>query len=207
MHTERDAANIIQQVISLNTGALTALMKKSDDEDETEQLLEGLLDVVPSVPITQEKMDIFLTTLKSIVPDKNATSVTEEGNVRYTSAGSISSSVLNANTAEFSAVLVAPGDTVNYTVTVENSGTLDAKIDTNGIVFSDLTQMNKLANNTADDAIVFSYSGIGDGTVINKNGGTNVFTISVTYNSRFTSQPEGGQLRKNLEMILNYIQA
>ncbi|MBR3898349.1 MAG: hypothetical protein IKJ43_03615 [Bacilli bacterium] len=145
--------------------------------------------------------------IKSIVPDKNATSVTEEGNVRYTSAGSISSSVLNANTAEFSAVLVAPGDTVNYTVTVENSGTLDAKIDTNGIVFSDLTQMNKLANNTADDAIVFSYSGIGDGTVINKNGGTNVFTISVTYNSRFTSQPEGGQLRKNLEMILNYIQA
>ena len=44
-------------------------MKKSDDEDETEQLLEGLLDVVPQVPITAEKMNIFLTTLKSIVPD------------------------------------------------------------------------------------------------------------------------------------------
>ena len=70
---ERNGVNIncmlTDEFVSLNTGALTALMKKSDDEDETEQLLEGLLDVVPSIPITQEKLDIFLTTLKSIVPD------------------------------------------------------------------------------------------------------------------------------------------
>lgn len=60
---ERNGVNIncmlTDEFLSLNTGALTALMKKNDDEDETEQLLEGLLDVVPSVPITQEKMDIF----------------------------------------------------------------------------------------------------------------------------------------------------
>ncbi len=72
-HLERNGVNIncmlTDEFISLNTGALTALMKKSDDEDETESLLEGLLDVVPSVPITKEKLDIFLTTLKSIVPD------------------------------------------------------------------------------------------------------------------------------------------
>ena len=70
---ERNGVNIncmlTDEFLSLNTGALTALMKKSDDEDETEQLLEGLLDVVPSVPINQEKLDIFLTTLKSIIPD------------------------------------------------------------------------------------------------------------------------------------------
>ena len=70
---ERNGVNIncilTDEFLSLNTGALTAMMKKSDDEDETEQLLEGLLDVVPQVPITQEKMEIFLTTLKSIVPD------------------------------------------------------------------------------------------------------------------------------------------
>ena len=70
---ERNGVNIncilTDEFISLNTGALTALMKKSDDEDETEQLLEGLLEVVPTAPITQEKMEIFLTTLKSIVPD------------------------------------------------------------------------------------------------------------------------------------------
>lgn len=70
---ERNGVNIncmlTDEFISLNTGALTALMKKSDDEDETESLLEGLLDVVPSAPVTKEKLDIFLTTLKSIVPD------------------------------------------------------------------------------------------------------------------------------------------
>jgi len=72
-HLERNGINIncmlTDEFISLNTGALTALMKKSDDEDETESLLEGLLDVVPTIPITQEKLDIFLTTLKSIIPD------------------------------------------------------------------------------------------------------------------------------------------
>lgn len=70
---ERNGINIncmlTDEFVSLNTGALTSLMKKSEDEDETEQLLEGLLDVVPTVPITEEKLNIFLTTLKSIVPD------------------------------------------------------------------------------------------------------------------------------------------
>ncbi|MBQ6516965.1 AAA family ATPase [bacterium] len=70
---ERNGVNIncmlTDEFVSLNTGALTALMKKSDDEEEVESLLEGLLDVVPEIPITQEKLDIFLTTLKSIVPD------------------------------------------------------------------------------------------------------------------------------------------
>lgn len=72
-HLERNGVNINcmlqDEFLSLNTGALTALMKKNDDEDEVEQILEGLLDVVPELPITNEKMDIFLTTLKSIIPD------------------------------------------------------------------------------------------------------------------------------------------
>lgn len=55
--------------LSLNTGALAALMKKSDDDDEVDMFLEGILDVVPELPITKEKMDIFLTTLKSLIPD------------------------------------------------------------------------------------------------------------------------------------------
>lgn len=70
---ERNGVNINcmlqDEFLSLNTGALTALMKKSDDEDEVDQLLEGLLDVVPELPITEEKMQIFLTTLQSIIPE------------------------------------------------------------------------------------------------------------------------------------------
>lgn len=70
---ERNGVNINcmlqDEFLSLNTGALTAMMKKNDDEDEVEQLLDGLLDVVPELPITDDKLNIFLTTLKSIIPD------------------------------------------------------------------------------------------------------------------------------------------
>ena len=70
---ERDGMNINctlqDDVLSLNTGALAALMKKSDDEDEMEHMLDGLLEVVPELPLTQEKLNVFLTTLKSILPD------------------------------------------------------------------------------------------------------------------------------------------
>lgn len=70
---ERNGVNINcilqDEVLSLNTGALATLIKKTDDEDEVEQLLEGLLDVVPELPLTEEKMSIFLTTLKSIIPE------------------------------------------------------------------------------------------------------------------------------------------
>lgn len=70
---ERNGVNInclpLDEVLSLNTGALAALMRKNDDQDETDIMLEGLLDVVPDLPITEEKLNIFLTTLKSLVPE------------------------------------------------------------------------------------------------------------------------------------------
>jgi len=86
---ERNGVNIncfkLDEVLSLNTGALAGLMNKHDDEDEVDLLLEGILDVVPELPITQEKLDIFLTTLKSLVPDVeiaiNADEFKEEDNI------------------------------------------------------------------------------------------------------------------------------
>ena len=70
---ERDGVNIKcilqDELLSLNTGALTALMRKTDDEDEMEHMLDGLLEVVPDLPLTEEKLNIFLTTLKSLLPD------------------------------------------------------------------------------------------------------------------------------------------
>ena len=70
---ERNGVNIncipLDEMLSLNTGALAALMKKNDDEDEVDLLLEGILDVVPDLPLTNEKLEIFLTTLKSVIPD------------------------------------------------------------------------------------------------------------------------------------------
>lgn len=70
---EREGLNIVctlqDEVLSLNTGALTALMNKNDDEDEMEHMLDGILDVVPELPLTEESLQIFLTTLRSLIPD------------------------------------------------------------------------------------------------------------------------------------------
>ena len=69
---ERDVMKIklsIQEdIISLNTGAIAQLIQK-EDEQEVDALLCGLLDVVPSLPLNKDDLNVFLTTLKSIVPD------------------------------------------------------------------------------------------------------------------------------------------
>ena len=57
-----------ESMLSLNTGAIAQLIKK-DDEEEIDQLLSGLLDAVPELPLTKDGLEIFLTTLKSIIPD------------------------------------------------------------------------------------------------------------------------------------------
>lgn len=55
-------------ILSLNTGALAQLIKK-DEEEEVDALLSGLLEVVPELPLNEDSLEIFLTTLKSVVPD------------------------------------------------------------------------------------------------------------------------------------------
>ncbi|MDD3593956.1 MAG: AAA domain-containing protein [Candidatus Gastranaerophilales bacterium] len=69
---ERSGTNLAliltEETISLNTGALSGLLNY-DDEDQAENLFGGLIDVVPDYPVTHEKMQIFLTTLKSIIPE------------------------------------------------------------------------------------------------------------------------------------------
>ena len=60
--------SIQEDVLSLNTGAIAQLIQK-EDEQETDAMLSGLLDVVPSLPLKEDELNIFLTTLKSLVPD------------------------------------------------------------------------------------------------------------------------------------------
>ena len=59
---------IQEDVLSLNTGAIAQLIHR-DDEQETDAMLEGLLKVMPELPLKEEELNIFLTTLKSLVPD------------------------------------------------------------------------------------------------------------------------------------------
>ena len=148
----------------------------------------------------------------SITPSVNATSTTENNKTIYTTAGSTSATVSNDRlSANFSTVLLSPSDKVTYTVVVENSGTINAKVGDAGVIFSDQTQMSSYSeneeNNAATDAIIYTYSGIAPGTTIAANGGKNTFTIDVIYNPKITSQPAAEQLTKNLTMTLNYVQA
>ncbi len=100
--------------------------------------------------------------------------------------------------ATFSTTLTSPGDTVTYTVVVENSGTLAAKVASGGVTFSQ--------GNT--DAITYSTSGITAGTTtVAANGGTVSFTVKVAYNSNVTSQPASSALTNALTMSLNFVQA
>ena len=98
---ERDGLNINcvlqDESLSLNTGALTALMNKSDDEDEMEHMLDGLLEVVPELPLTEESLQIFLTTLKSIVPDVEVKLTHEDDELEnnLTPSAQVESSVVN----------------------------------------------------------------------------------------------------------------
>lgn len=104
---EREGLNISctlqDEVLSLNTGALTALMNKNDDEDEMEHMLDGLLEVVPELPLTEESLQIFLTTLKSLIPDVEIKMTHEDDEVEnnLSSSPSISeSAVINYDNLE-----------------------------------------------------------------------------------------------------------
>ena len=140
--------------------------------------------------------------IKSITPSATATSVVENNETIYTSAGSIKALVKDSYTAEFSAVLLSPSETVTYTVVVENSGTIDAVVSAGGITFSDTTMNTQ----NPTDAILFTYSGIAPGDVLAKNNGTDEFTVTATYNPAITSQPVSTQLEKTVTMSLNYVQ-
>ncbi|EKE03540.1 MAG: hypothetical protein ACD_20C00191G0017 [uncultured bacterium] len=77
---------LTDETLSLNTASLAELLK-FDDEDRVEHLLEGLIDVVPELPLTNEGIQVFLTTLKSIIPEINIDQIASDKlNVSHQSA-------------------------------------------------------------------------------------------------------------------------
>ena len=95
-------------------------------------------------------------------------------------------------TATFKTNLVSPGDSMQYTVTVENQGSIDAVLKT--IQKSD-------SNNSA---IIFDITGIEQGDTL-KAHETTTFNVTVTYNRDVTTQPDN--LTSDLTITLNYVQA
>ena len=95
-------------------------------------------------------------------------------------------------TATFKTNLVSPGDSMQYTVTVENKGSIDAVLKT----------LSKTDSN--NNAIIFEITGIEQGDTL-KAHETTTFNVTVTYNRDVTTQPDN--LTSDLTITLNYVQA
>ncbi|MCI9585334.1 MAG: DUF11 domain-containing protein [Bacilli bacterium] len=94
-------------------------------------------------------------------------------------------------TATFNTNLVSPGDSLEYDITVTNSGSLNAVLEK--ITVSD-------SNNPA---IKFTTTGIKEGDLLNA-GGTAVLTVKVEYDNNVTTQPDN--LKSELTVTLDYVQ-
>ena len=95
-------------------------------------------------------------------------------------------------TATFSTNLVSPGDSITYNIKVENKGSLDAKL-------------NKITLTKEDNpAVLFETKGLKEGGVLRK-GESAILNVSVTYNSKITSQPT--KLDASLIATLDFTQS
>ena len=99
--------------------------------------------------------------------------------------------VVSDTSATFKTNLVSPDDSMTYTVTVTNNGTVDAKVGS--------IEMTESQN----PAIVFSTSGINENDLL-KAGESQKYDVTIAYNSNITSQPS--ELSGTLTVKLNYVQ-
>ena len=98
--------------------------------------------------------------------------------------------------ATFAADLSQPGDSVTYTVTVENKGNIDAKL-------SSISSTATPVYGTDDNPyVIYTYDGITSESVL-RAGESITFTVTVQYSSEATTVTN---LNANLTTILNYVQ-
>ena len=97
----------------------------------------------------------------------------------------------SGTTATFDVDLQKPGDSIEYQITVENQGTLDA-------IIEDIN-----ASETGSDAIKFEISNIRIGDILLKQEST-TFKIKISYDSSITSQPE--KTNNKLTVDIDYAQ-
>lgn len=98
-------------------------------------------------------------------------------------------------TASFSASLMAPGDAMTYTITVENKGTIDAKLDS--IVLT--------PDPDGSPAITYTVDSKPAKDSVLASGDTTTVVITATYDSSVTEIPE--LKTKSITGTLEYVQA
>jgi len=105
--------------------------------------------------------------------------------------------------AEFETNVSSPGDSVTYTVEVENSGTLYAKLDE--IILTQLQKNTENKVNKDNRNIIYSYDGIAKGDVL-EPGEIKEFTVKVEFNPTVKDNLAEIDKTSVLNMRLNYIQ-
>ena len=146
-------------------------------------------------------MGIGYAAFSSQLKINGTSSISSSWNVLITdiTSGSIVGGASNASepthtntTATFSTNLVSPGDSITYTITVENKGTIDAT----------LTGIDVNTNN--NPAIEFETTGIEEGDSL-LQGASDELYVKVTYSDSVTSQPES--TNSTITVTLDYEQA
>ena len=118
------------------------------------------------------------------------------------------STSFNATTASFESSLLSPGDSVTYNVTVENKGTLNAKV--KSITFSqDENAITKdgerIESVGTNDPIKYSYTNISENDKLPKDDSV-TFQVTVAYRSDVTKQPDAEKINSDLVMTIDYVQ-
>ncbi len=142
--------------------------------------------IIGSLCVVVLLMAVGYAAFSSILNIKGTSSISSNWNILITNVDekNIVGSATNAEepswedlTATFKTNLVSPGDSIEYDITIENRGNLNAKLDK--ITLTD-------SNNPA---IKFTSSGLEEGTELNA-GGIATLTVKVEYDNNVISQPE-----------------
>ncbi len=110
--------------------------------------------------------------------------------------GTSESANSNLTTASFATSLYQPGDSVTYTVTVENKGALDAKLD------SITSTTTPEAGTDENPYIIYTYEGIASQSVL-AAGDSTTFTVTVQCDPNAKAITNTSA---SLTTVLNYVQ-
>lgn len=127
--------------------------------------------------------------------DVHISGITPSSNNINNSAKDKISPTYTSTSATFNVDLTKPGATAQYTLTVENSGTINAKLDSiSGI---------KEANSIEPTAITYTINAKENDILL--SGDTKDYIVTVTWNADMTEIPENKT--KTATITLNYVQA